>query len=76
MLQHLGSVARQARLHADLRQIDIATTARMSHATVSRFETGQAWPQDPDRLIAAYAEETSSSAVSFWARALTAWQDQ
>lgn len=74
MLQHLGEAARRARETAGLRQIDIATTARVGHVTVSRFERGEAWPHRPDELVDAYAEELGVEAIDLWVAALEAWR--
>lgn len=74
MLCHLGSAARAARERTGLRQLDIATAAGMSEATVSRFEAGIRWPLDPDRLIDAYATETGIDAHALWRTAVESWQ--
>ena len=73
MLPYLAQVARSARRGAELRQIDIASRAGLSHASVSRFETGQGWPKDPDRLIEAYAREADVDVRELWRAALEAW---
>ena len=73
MLHHLGSTARRARLNAGLRQIDIATTAGVAHTSISRFELADSWPMDPDRIIAAYAEEAGIDPRTIWREALDAW---
>lgn len=73
MLPHLAATARSAREAAELRQIDIATAAGVAHTSVSRFELGQSWPQDPDRMLGAYAEETGIDELTLWQRALQRW---
>jgi transcriptional regulator with XRE-family HTH domain len=55
MLDHLGQAARAARREAGLRQIDIATTAGVSHVTISEFERAQGWPERLDAILDAYA---------------------
>lgn len=75
MLDHLGQACREAREFGDLRQIDIATRANTTHATISRFETGEYWPRDPDRIVAAYAAELGVSSRSLWQLALQRWSE-
>lgn len=74
LLEHLATVARDARLHAGRRQIDIATTAGVAHTTVSHFEAARGWPLNPERLIAAYAEEVGCEPIDLWHRALGQWE--
>lgn len=69
MLEQLGRVAREARLAAERSQLDIATTARMSGAVVSRFETGRIWPRDVERLVWAYEKECALLRGELWRRA-------
>lgn len=75
MLQHLGRVARAARKQAQLRQIDIATTADVAHTSISRFELAESWPLDPDHVVAAYAEEIGVDPRDIWRAALDDWRD-
>lgn len=69
MLLQLARVAREARLAADLRQLDIATAAGVSHETISRLERVQSWPKDPDRIVSAYETECGLSEGELWKRA-------
>lgn len=57
MLDSLAAVARDARVAADLTQLDIATAAKVGHATISRFERAGGWPMEADRIISAYERE-------------------
>lgn len=75
LLSHLGRLAREARERVGVRQIDIATTAGVSHTTVSKFERAQAWPPDPERLLAAYEAETGVPARKLWRAAIDAFDD-
>lgn len=75
MLQHLGWACREARVNAGLRQIDVATAAGTTHASISRFEAGEYWPKHPDAWVAAYASEVGVPGVELWARALEHWRD-
>ena len=69
MLKQLGRVARQSRLSAQRTQIHVATAAGVSHAVISRLETGERWPEDPDRVIAGYVAECDISERELWLRA-------
>jgi transcriptional regulator with XRE-family HTH domain len=75
MLDHLGHACRQRREGAGATQLDVAVRAGTSHATVSRFETGIAWPVSVtvDQLVQAYAEETGATVWDLWADALARW---
>ncbi len=75
MLHHLGQTCRAAREAADLRQLDIATAAATTHATISRFETGRAWPLDPDRVVEAYALELGVAPLALWSDAVSQWRE-
>lgn len=70
MLHQLGRVAREARLAAGRSQIEVATTAGVSHAVISRLESGGRWPRDPDRIVAAYAAECGVSERKIWGQAV------
>lgn len=74
MLDYLGQAARAAREQAGLRQIDIATTADVSHVTISEFERGGGWPERLDEILVAYAEETGCEQVDLWEEALELWR--
>lgn len=76
MLRYLGQACREAREVAGLRQIDIATTAGTTHATISRFETGRAWPIDPDRVVGAYGSELDIAPIELWLAAVERWHAQ
>lgn len=72
MLQQLGQAARKARVAAGRTQLDIATAAGVSHAVISRLETGKRWPQDPDRVISGYEAECGLTPNQLWRQAITA----
>lgn len=69
MLQVLGRVAREAREEAGLKQIDIATTARVSHVVISNLERGFRYPERLDEVISAYEEECGLETGALWKRA-------
>lgn len=70
MLKRLGRVAHEARLAAGRTQIDIAVVAGVSHAVVSRLETGERWPRDVDAMVEAYESECGLERDELWRRAL------
>lgn len=69
MLKVLGRVAREAREEAGLTQLDIATTARVSHVVVSNLERGERYPERLDEVISSYEQEIGLSAGELWKRA-------
>lgn len=69
MLQQLARVAREARLAAGLRQLDVATAAGVSHETISHLERADGWPLDPDKIVDAYEQECGLSDGELWKRA-------
>ena len=56
LLDYAAPVLRAARERADLSQVQIAERAGVSHATISRLETGQTWPggRNVESVIDAY----------------------
>lgn len=57
------------RADAGISQEQVAEAAGLSHkGLVSRYEKGR-WPDDPDRVIAAYAELCGFSVRALWRKA-------
>lgn len=69
MLEQLGRVAREARLAAELKQLDIATAAGVSDSVVSNLELGIRYPERLDEVIAAYERECELAPGDLWRRA-------
>jgi hypothetical protein len=42
----------------------------VSESTVARFEYGQAWPENPDAMVAGYAQALDVEPASIWQAAL------
>ncbi len=63
LLDFAAPVLRAARIEANLSQAEIAERAGVSHATISRMETGKAWPsgRNVESVIDAYATVTGLS---------------
>lgn len=72
MLHALGRVVKEARVKAELRQIDIATAAGVSHSVISRLERGKSWPLEPDVVVRAYESECGLRRNELWQRAVSA----
>ena len=70
MLDQLGPGRREARLGAGRTQLDVATAAGVSHAVISRLETGTRWPRDPDQVIGGYERECGLLVDELWRRAM------
>ena len=68
LLDYAAPVLRAARNHASLSQAEIAQRAGVSDATISRMETGKAWPSgtNVESVIDAYATATGLSEPNFW----------
>lgn len=77
MLKYIGLACREARTETEppVMQTDIATSARVSTATISNFENGIRWPQSSalHRIVDAYCDECSVKRRDLWARALEMW---
>lgn len=70
MAARLGRVAKQARLAAGLTLLDVATVAGVGQTTIHRFETGDRFRVETDRIVDAYAELVDVDPAELWRRAL------
>lgn len=70
MLQRLSRLAREARRAAGRTQLEIATAAGTSHASVSRFESGSLPAVGLESMTAAYERECGLEAGELWRRAV------
>ena len=71
----LARILREARERAQIRRQEIATVAGLDSSTISRFENATSWPQQLDRVVAAYAHLCGiSDGRELWSQALHAWQ--
>lgn len=70
ILLRLATACREARRKAGLTQLDIAVVAGVGHATVSRFERAQGWPDEIEAIVEAYASECEVEARELWLRAI------
>jgi len=78
MLRYLGRTARELRLAAQVSPARIAAELDVSESTVRRFEAGGNWPQkrSADRTVAVYAEQTGTTPIEIWRRALELWASE
>lgn len=74
MLPWIGGAARAAREAGGRKQVHIAATLGVDQSTIGRFEGGRAWPRDPDKVIAAYADDLDITPLEIWDAALRMWR--
>jgi transcriptional regulator with XRE-family HTH domain len=76
LLDYAAPVLRAARIRADLSQVEIAKRAGVSHATISRMETGKTWPSgtNVESVIDAYATVTGLSQLDLLERIVVEWR--
>lgn len=74
MLAHLAEAARAAREAKGRLQVHIAASVGVNQVTILRFEQGKTWPRNPDRIIAAYADDLDIDPREIWDDALTRWR--
>ena len=76
LLDYAAPVLRAARIEAKLSQAEIAERAGVSHSTISRMETGKAWPSgtNVESVIDAYATVTGVSQLEFLERVIDVWR--
>lgn len=70
MAARLGRVAKESRLAAGLTLLDVATVAGVGQTTIHRFETGDRFRVETDRIVDAYAELVDIDPADLWRRAL------
>jgi len=71
----LSRILREARERAHIRRQEIAIVAGLDASTISRFENATSWPQQLDRLVAAYAQLCGiEDGRELWTQALRSWQ--
>lgn len=70
MAARLGRTARDARLAANLTLLDVATVAGVGQTTIHRFELGERFRVETDRIVDAYAQLLDLEPAELWRRAL------
>lgn len=70
LLQRLATVCRDCRKANGQTQIQVATEARVSHTTISRFERVEGWPKHLEEVIEGYAVVCDTDAAELWRRAI------
>lgn len=78
LLPHLATEVREARAAAGLSFAHVAVHVRkrsgkhgVSESTLLRFESARSWPENPDAIVAAYAEALDIEPHRLWQRAVT-----
>lgn len=76
MVFWISLACEQARLTAGRKQVHVAASDRdgVNQSTIDRFEDATAWPRNPDRIIAAYADDLDVDPIQLWQEALSLWQ--
>jgi hypothetical protein len=77
MLYWLANTARQLREDKDRKQVHIAAALSTDQSSIYRFEQGKTWTRDPDRLVAAYADDLDiEDPREIWELALRRWREE
>src|SRR4051812_27453181 len=73
----IAQAARQLREEAHRKPVNIAGTLSRDQSSIYRFEQGDTWPNDTDRVIAAYCVEVGiTDPREIWDLALRLWREQ
>lgn len=76
LLYWLAKACKEARQAKNVKVEHVAVLAGLSVDSVRRFERAETWPQDPDGLMAAYAELCGiEDALDLYQRALDLWRE-
>lgn len=75
LLHWLARTCRDARTAARRKQVHVGASADVDQSTVNRFEKAIAWPRNPDRLVAAYADDLDISSIDLWQAAIDLWRE-
>jgi hypothetical protein len=73
MLTWLARAARELREAKGRKLVHVAASWGKSESSVWRFESATGWPERPDGLIAAYADDLDMDPREIWATALRLW---
>lgn len=74
MLHYLGRACRITRGQKQRLQSHVAAVLNAHGETVARFERGETWGYNPDRMIAAYAIDLEVDPRDLWDLALQLWR--
>jgi predicted transcriptional regulator len=77
LLDYAAPVLRAARKGAGLSRIQIAARAGVSHATISRLETGKTWPggRTVESVIDAYVTAVGLTQLEVLDKVVEMWRD-
>jgi hypothetical protein len=74
MLPWLAQAARELRERKGRKLVNVASSLGASESTVWRFENSMGWPERPDLMIAAYADDLDIEPLAIWEHALELWE--
>lgn len=75
MVYWLAKAAKELREAKGRLQVHVGASASRDQSTIWRFEQGAKWPRDPDRIVAAYAEDLRVHPSEIWSRAVQLWSE-
>lgn len=75
MLYWLARAAKDAREAAGRKQVHVGAEVNRDQSAIYRFEQANAWPRNPDLILAGYAQDLDISPLDLWQRALDMWRD-
>lgn len=76
MIYWLAQAAKGARVNAGRMQVHVAASINVHQSTVARFEDGEAWPKNPERMLAAYADDLDLDVRDLWEAGVTLWREK
>jgi transcriptional regulator with XRE-family HTH domain len=76
LLYWLGQTVREEREQRNRLQVHVAASVGVSQRTVARFESGVAWPRDPELLVEAYGDDLGVDPADLWERAIVRWRKE
>lgn len=75
MVYWLAKAAKELRETKGRLQVHVGASASRDQSTIWRFEQGAKWPRDPDRIVAAYADDLRVHPSEIWQRAVELWTE-
>jgi hypothetical protein len=70
MIHYLAEVAKEARERAQRKQVHIAAQMSADQSRIYRFEQGDRWPRDVEKIVSAYAEDLDIDPALIWDEAV------
>jgi hypothetical protein len=70
MIHYLAEVAKEARERAERKQVHIAAQMSADQSRIYRFEQGDRWPRDVEKIVSAYADDLDIEPAVIWDEAV------